>query len=87
MKAKEQSEKGPREKRPQIVEGKVFLVRCKACDFEKMRRHYGDANFFAKQHRKNGHEIVIDQIDEPAPKQKAATAKATHPKKKEQSKS
>lgn len=72
MKAKAQSEKAQRENRPQTVEGKVFLVRCKGCDFEKMRRHYGDANFFAKQHQKSGHVIVIEQIDEPAPKQKRA---------------
>jgi hypothetical protein len=73
MEATEQSKK---KRRPKAVEGRVFRVRCKRCDFEKVRRHFGDANFFAKQHEKRSHEVSIEQIDEPAKVAKPSTGKA-----------
>lgn len=65
MAAKEQAKK---EQRPQAQEGKLFRIRCRGCDFEKLRRHPGDANWFAKDHTKRGHEVIVEQIDEPAKK-------------------
>lgn len=71
---KKQAKEQPREQHP-TVEGKVFAVVCKGCDFKKLRRHFSDARWFQTRHEKKDHEVSIDQIDEPKKPAKSSTKK------------